>query len=99
MFKDTDELRLSVQNGELTIKISLELLAFAVTHAPQWPEKYFVDDLEKFGESMIIALGQEEEDGTNAIHRMFDEAADYALNQGYDGFAEVVEEEELNDAT
>lgn len=80
-----------IVDGVLTISIGLEELAFAVENGPDWYGDYKIDPTDgykEFGKSIFYALQTEEEDGTTPIHRLFDSATEYALDQGYEGFIE-----------
>ncbi len=91
------------ENGTISIEISAADLASAVEGGPAL-EKYdeatgdfkapIVWDQQRFARDVFAALSEEEEDGTNRVHRMFDEAFKEALEQGADGisvFGEDVE--------
>jgi len=83
------ELTVEHVDGEIRISIGVELLSFAIEHAPRWDNGWIADpdnDYKDFAESIIAALQHEEEDGTTLLHVAFDAAAEHALEQGYEGF-------------
>lgn len=91
-----NELKTEIKNGVLTISIGLEILAFAIENGPDWDDQYIIDKGDdgkytEFGKSMFYALEKEEEDGTTLVHRLFDGAAEYALEQGFEGFLDTEE--------
>lgn len=89
------QLTVKVVDGELRISVGLDALAFAIKYQDDWPENYLPDpsnNYKLFGSSIINALSEEDEDGTTRVHRMLDSAAEYALEQGYEGFVEIVDE-------
>lgn len=89
---DKEELRVAVKDGILNISIGINLLAFAVKNSPQWPEEFIISNVQDFANSVKVALEDEEEDGSTILHRLFDGAALWALEHGYEGFKEVEEE-------
>lgn len=83
-------LRISIDGGVLTLSIGLEVLKNAVHSCPEWPfDQYQVDDLDKFGNSMMAFLKNQQKDGTTIVHYMFDSCAMAALENKFEGFKEV----------
>lgn len=86
------ELTVEAKDEEIRISIGLKALAFAIENSPDWNSEFKIDTKYKykyFANSIVDALNDEEEDGTTLIHRMLDEAALHALEQGYEGFLET----------
>jgi hypothetical protein len=73
------ELKYELSEGVLTISIGVDLLVHAVTHQDFWPEEITITNKEKFVEAIMLALQEEEEDGSHPIHHLFDEAAEKAI--------------------
>lgn len=87
----------AVEGDQLVIRITTECLLHAVTCSSEWP----VDDAGKpirisngplLIQEIIHELQREDEQGTNSMHRMFDEAALDALNNG----SEAVDYDEVS---
>ncbi|MBD8556875.1 hypothetical protein IFT84_20405 [Rhizobium sp. CFBP 8762] len=81
-------LSVSIKEGQLHISIGIATLAWTVQMQDAWPEDFYVSDLSKFAKSMAQQLKREEEDGTTAVHRMLDAAADAVMENGDDGVDE-----------
>lgn len=84
-------LKTELIDGEIRISIGLEALAFAVEYSPDWDDDYKIDrrhNFKDFGKSFLKYLEYEEEDGTTPVHRLFDNVALEALEQGEYGFVE-----------
>lgn len=88
-------LQISIEGEELVIRIGLDTLKYATENSPNLDfesddrgNKFIVTDTHTWAESVIIALEKEEENGTTPIHKMFDEAFLYALDQGLEGIEE-----------
>lgn len=98
-------LTVSIEDGELVIRIGFETLAFAVQHDPQLiiydaamgeffaPE---VTDEAVWAKEVCRALEREEEDGTTLVHLMLDKAVMQAFESGAEGIKLA---EDLRDAT
>lgn len=77
----------AVEGDQLAIRITTECLLHAVTCSSQWPtdeagEPIRISNGPLLIQEIIHELQREDEQGTNAMHRMFDEAALHALNNG-----------------
>lgn len=83
-----NQMQVYVVDGELRISIGIALLAFAVQNGPQWPEDWYVSDIDVFAKEIARQLDRESEDGTTDVHRMLDAAAIEVMEQGGDGFDE-----------
>lgn len=82
-------LQVAAEGDEIVIRVGAGTLARAV----EIPTGARVTDEGAFVRSMVSALGEEAEDGTTLVHRLFDEAAEWAVDQGMDGF-ECVDDED-----
>lgn len=77
----------AVEGDQLVIRITTECLVHAVTCSSQWPvdeagSPIGINNGPLFIQEIIQELQREDEQGTNNLHRMFDEAALDALNNG-----------------
>lgn len=83
-------LSVGIKNGQLYITIGINILAFATIDGNENYdfEKYKVSDKDIFAQEMVKELQAETEDGTTAVHLMFDKTADEALNDGCEGIEE-----------
>ncbi|MFV2944264.1 hypothetical protein [Pseudomonas japonica] len=77
----------AVEGDQLVIRITTECLLHAVTCAPEWPinddgSPTQINDGALLVKEIIDELQRENEHGTNQMHRMFDEAAVSALDNG-----------------
>lgn len=77
----------AVEGDQLVIRITTECLLHAVTSAPEWPVDYKGDPISiqngpLFIQEIIHELQREDEQGTNHMHRMLDQAAQDAINNG-----------------
>lgn len=77
----------AMEGDQLVIRITTECLLHAVTCAPEWPVDYRGDPISiKNGtvliQEIIDELQREDEQGTNQMHRLLDQAALDAINNG-----------------
>ncbi|PJY97728.1 hypothetical protein [Pseudomonas donghuensis] len=77
----------AVEGDQLVIRITTKCLLHAVTCAPDWPTDetgmpVSVNNGPLLLQEIIHELQREDEQGTNSMHRLFDEAALDALNNG-----------------
>lgn len=77
----------AVEGNQLVIRITTECLLHAVTCSSQWPvneagSPISINDGPLLVQEIIHELQREDEQGTNPMHRLFDEAALDALNNG-----------------
>jgi hypothetical protein len=90
-----DPLNVEIVGGKLVISIGIDCLAHAIEWSPSlgdydhvandyvYPK---VTDPERFAREIAIILDREEsEDGTTAVHRMLDRAAEVAIENGAEG--------------
>lgn len=87
----------AVEGDQLVIRITTECLLHAVTCSSQWPtdetgEPIRISNGPLLIQDIIHELQREDEQGTNSMHRMFDEAALDALNNG----SEAVDDDEVD---
>lgn len=80
MSKRNDLLELQVTDEQLVITIGLDALVSITNMQPCWPlnedgEPLKIIDRELFIKDFLAELGREDEDGTNHIHRAFDQSA------------------------
>lgn len=86
------ELRTAVEGDEVVIRIPIMTLAFAAEER-WWLEREidfrvgrsFVDHVPTFAAEVRRELEREDEDGSNALTRLFDDAIDRAMEEGCDG--------------
>lgn len=77
----------AVEGDQLVIRITTECLLHAVTCAPEWPVDYRGDPINIQNGTLLIQeiiheLQREDEQGTNQMHRLLDQAALDAINNG-----------------
>lgn len=77
----------AVEGHQLVIRITTECLLHAVTCAPEWPVDYRGDPISIENGTLLIQeiiheLQREDEQGTNQMHRLLDQAALDAINNG-----------------
>lgn len=86
--KLTDALpSVTIEGDQLVIRITTECLLHAVTCAPEWPIDYTgtpisIQNGTLLIQEMIHELQREDEQGTNQMHRLLDQAALDAINNG-----------------
>lgn len=73
-------LTVKLKDDQLQINIGVDILMWALEHAPCCPFKIVDKDI--FIKELISSLNSEEEDGSTLIHRAFDEAANNAFEDG-----------------
>ncbi|WPO31271.1 hypothetical protein REH59_06370 [Pseudomonas sp. BO3-4] len=77
----------AVEGHQLVIRITTECLLHAVTCAPEWPVDYrgapiSIQNGTLLIQEIIHELQREDEQGTNQMHRLLDQAALDAINNG-----------------
>jgi len=77
----------AVEGDQLVIRITTESLLHAVTCAPEWPVDYRGDPVSIQNGTLLIQeiiheLQREDEQGSNQMHRLLDQAALDAINNG-----------------
>jgi hypothetical protein len=87
-------LEVSVEDGEIVIRIGVDTLRVAVQSCPSL-ERYDADsgnflepivlDADLFASEVVTELAREEEDGTTVVHQLFDQAFLDAIGNGANG--------------
>lgn len=77
----------AIEGDQLVIRITTECLLHAVTCAPEWPVDYTGAPISIQNGTLLIQeiiheLQREDEQGTNQMHRLLDQAALDAINNG-----------------
>lgn len=77
----------AIEGDQLVIRITTECLLHAITCAPEWPVDYTGEPISVQNgplllQEIIHELQREDEQGTNQMHRMLDQAAQDAINNG-----------------
>ncbi len=93
------DLAMEIIGGKLVISIGVEALAIAVEGNPMLEEGIDGDgpkvtDPDRFATELLHALQDEDEQGTNAVHRVIDEAALAAVESGAEGIRLASDEED-----
>ena len=78
-------LAMEITGGKLEISIGVEALAVAVEGGPMFEDGTKVTDPDLFAKELLQALQDEDEQGTNPIHRAIDAAAEAAVEWGAEG--------------
>lgn len=87
---DSKGLKVEVVAGRLVMSIDTDTLVHALEYGlnERGGTEGRVTDAKAFLADFLVELEAEEEDGTNAIHRMFDAVADSAIENGAEGWEE-----------
>ena len=83
-------LTVEIVDGVLNISLGIDILCFA-TQSEIYDFK--IVDNNGFSNDIINELLSEEEDGTTLVHRMLDEAANNAIENGSEYIEEIGEDE------
>lgn len=85
-------LSVAIDGDRLVISIGISALCFAATRGPYFDAIYgdteqepVITDEDAFAKAIVTELRCEEEDGTTLVHRMFDKAAERAVESGCEG--------------
>lgn len=85
-----------IEDGSIVIRLNADVLKTAWQYGPgshcSLP-KLRVSDPLAFAREVVNELNREAEDGSTRVHRMFDRAMMYAVEQGCEGVEEVGVEE------
>ena len=96
----TEEYKVAYIDGDdIVIRIAIDALPIAYEGAIELgavAPGYKITDARKFAKEVINALVDEDEQGTTAVHRLFDKAMEDAIENGAEGVEEV-EDEEVED--
>lgn len=86
-----------IEKGEIVIRVAVKALPLAYeagtdlgVHEPGFK----ITNARAFAKDLVRALNDEDEQGTNPIHRLFDDAMAEAIEQGADGVEEDDDEGE-----
>ena len=92
---DNKELPLSmeIKDGQLVISIGINTLAFATG---VYITDFKIINNEGFAKDILNELDAEEEDGSTMVHRMFDTAANNAIENGSEAVEEISGDQEDN---
>lgn len=97
MPKQEDGGKAIIERGHIVIRVAIDALPLIVDGS--WGARggqgtrYEVVNPKEFAADLVRALNDEEEDGTTLIHKMFDGAIDYAIEQGAFGVEEHPDQE------
>ena len=80
-------LTITIENGQLVIRVGVHTLAFAVTRGAG-NEHFAITAPDRAAEEIVRELEREAEDGTTVVHTLLDKAAFAAWEQGGEGFSE-----------
>jgi hypothetical protein len=70
-----------IEKGAIVIRLPIKNLPLAVKYGPE-PEGTRVTDARSFAKDVVTCLNADDEVGTTAIHRMFDDAFAQAIEDG-----------------
>jgi hypothetical protein len=90
--QDTTSARAVIEEGVIVIRLPLKHLDMVLKGCDDFEEAK-VTSPKKFGKEVVRYLNNEDEVGTNAIHRMFDEAFREAIENGAEGVRTEGDEE------
>ena len=80
-----------IEKNEIVIRVDISSLKIIVDAGPHG-DLMKVTNAKKFAKELVRELNDEEEDGTTAIHRMFDDAILMAYEHGAEGVKDQDEE-------
>lgn len=92
-----DLLKIEVVDGKVIISIGVDAMCHAIKMGPAWYDNFQITDQAGFVDDIVSELTREEEDGSTLVHKMFDEAARGAVENGSEHCDEVVDEDEDDD--
>ena len=94
--EESQQLICRIEGEDLVIRIGIPLLMFALENGPSWSEGFKITDPIAFAEAIASHLENDEdgEDGTTAVHRILDEAAEHAIESDCEGVEEVETDDE-----
>ncbi len=78
-------LAMEITGGKLVMSIGVEALAMAIEGGPMFDEGTIVTDHDVFAAEVLAQLQDEDEVGTNLIHRAFDSAFEAVAESGAEG--------------
>lgn len=80
-----------IENGSIVIRVAIDALQSVITGKSSTnnePVLYKVTNKDEFAADLVRALNDEDEQGTTRVHKMFDTAIEYAIDQGAFGIDE-----------
>lgn len=80
-----------IEDGAIVIRVSLDALPMVLEGAwamAKFDTRYKITDVGEFAKELVYALNREDEQGTTAIHKLFDQAILDAIEQGAFGIDE-----------
>lgn len=80
-----------IEDGAIVIRVSLDALPMVLEGAwamNKFDTRYKITDVAEFAKELTLALNREDEQGTTAIHELFDQAILDAIEQGAFGIDE-----------
>ena len=105
MIGKKDRLRIDVKGGKLIISVGIDTLARAFEDSEYnehfndlseiYEKLYCVTDHKEFAKEVALALQEEDEEGTTAVHVLLDEACENAIENGCEGVEEVVDMQQI----
>lgn len=77
-----------IEDGQIVIRVAIDALQTVVDGA--WAMRSIdarqkVTDADLFAKELCIALNREDEQGTTRVHKAFDDAILFAIEQGFEG--------------
>lgn len=84
-----------IEDGSIVIRVPLHVLQTVVDGAwvlASLDKRYLLTDIPAFAKEFINQLNDEDEEGTTAIHKMFDRCIERAIDQGAEGIEEDPEQ-------
>lgn len=84
--------RAKIEKDQIVIRLDIKSLPVIVEAGPNG-EFMKVTNVKKFAKELVLALNNEEEDGTTAIHRAIDDACMEAFENGAEGCKEIEDDE------
>lgn len=93
---NNESARAIIERDSIVIRVPIENLPVIVDGA--WAAggmdvRYRITDAPAFAEDLVCSLNAEQEDGTTAIHEMFDSRIEHAIDQGAQGVEEHPDQE------
>ena len=79
-------LKTELKDGQLVISIGVDTLCYAVSEGRSYGMgEISISDNDVFAGELLHILNDESEDGSTVVHRMFDDAASQAIENGAEG--------------
>lgn len=81
-------LKVQIEGSEIVLRLPLETLKHCTDHHPELEGEVAITHLAKFAEDVVLALEEEEEDGTTVLMKSIDIAIVKAVENGSEGCEE-----------